>query len=174
MSGTFVSLGRFEAGLVGGGVVVEKGAVLRLPDPARPLELSIGELTGQGVIQGAVVNSGGTFEPYNAGSAIPLRIRGSYTQQPGAQLLLDLSAQSRPVKIAGFATIQGTVTYDNQPGYTPKAGQRRRFLAATRSQSWTPSCEKTTGSGSADGHWAASQFFTRVPAIFTAGAGTTC
>lgn len=148
--------------------------MFRLPNQAHPLNFH-GLLTGQGEIVGAVVNEvAGVFEPYNAGSTTPLRIHGSYTQRPGATLLLDLAKGSHPLRIGGFASVQGTVTYSNQPGYRPKIAAERRIINTTRSLSWSPDCEETTGEGSDAGHWVSAQLVTRATATFTSGSGGSC
>ena len=70
--------------------------------------------------------------------------------------------------------MQGTVTYNDQPGYSPKVDAQRRLVNTTTSLSWKPGCEETTGQGSDAGHWVSSPFPTRATATFTAGAGDSC
>jgi hypothetical protein len=173
VSGTLVSKGTYSQGLTGSATVVEKGALLKTPVTAHPLVIEQGFLTGQGVVDGnVVVGTGGTFEPYNSGSAVPLRITGSYTQQSDASLLLDLAANGRPLRIGGVADIQGTVTYDNQPGYLPPTGAQRNVLVAGEGLTWSPGCEQTQDEE--DGHWISEQVGNRVVATFSAGTGDAC
>lgn len=173
-SGTLLSRGQVRVGLLDGMAHVAEGAVLRLPDQGRFTLSGGGTLTGQGEIAGTVRNEDGTFEPFTAGSDSPLRIDGPYAQQPGARLLLDLTATTQPLHLGGSATVQGTVTYHNEPGYDPQFDDMRTIFTTDGPLTWSPGCEETTGSGADAGHWVSAQQSQLVTATFVTQAGGVC
>jgi hypothetical protein len=172
-SGTLISRGQFGVVQQTGEFDVEEGARLVLPVLEHPLGINVGTLTGQGTIVGPVLNFGGTVLPYQGGSPIPLRIEGTYTQAPDGHLVLDLSADTEPLRI-GDAVVQGDVTYRDARGFLPRQGDTRSMVVTSRSLVWAPDCEQTKGSGSSAGHWVSSHTINTLTAIFTAGEGDRC
>jgi hypothetical protein len=173
-SGTLMSRGQLAVSELTGEFDVAKGARVVLPVVEHPLGINVGTLTGQGTIVGPVLNFGGTVLPYQGGSPVPLRIKGTYTQAPDGHLVVDLSADTEPLRVLGDVVVEGDVTYRDAAGFEPRVGDTRSVLVTPRSLVWTPDCEQTTGSGSDAGHWATSHTIDRLTAVFRAGAGDVC
>jgi hypothetical protein len=171
-SGTLVSRGAFSQ--TDGNAEIRSAATLRLPAPGQPLMLQGGSLTGEGTVQGDIVNTGGTFDPFVGGADRPLAVHGSYTQGGGGRLVLDLAAESAPVRFRGAVAIGGIVTYDNLSGYSPGFGDRRTLLTAGSTLDWSPGCEETTGTRSDRGHWVGSADGTSLRATFARHPGDSC
>ena len=150
-SGTLVSKGAMM--LNDGAVDIREGATVRLPDPSHPLMLQGGSLTGEGTVDGDIVQSAGVFDPLESGAEQPLTVHGSYVLSGGGRLVLDIGSDSAPYAFDGAVAVAGIVTYNNLVGFAPGFGDQRTLLTAGSTLDWTPGCEETTGTRSSKGHW---------------------
>jgi len=171
-SGRFVSAG--ELMVNNGPAEVRTGASLRLPVADHPVLLNGGSLTGEGTIDGDIVNSGGIFDPTEGGASAPITLHGSYLQSSRGRLILDLSAESEAIVFDGSVAVSGIVTYENAAGYRPMFGDERRPLSAGEALTWAPTCEETTGTRSGQGHWHSETDQRFVLATFKKGASGSC
>lgn len=90
-----------------------------------------GMLTGFGLVQAAVANTGGTFAP---GDAIGvLAIQGNYSQGASGTLEIELGGHTPgnehdQLNVSGAATLGGTVRIRFANGFTPQAGDQFTIL----------------------------------------------
>lgn len=152
---------------IGGEVELTQGSVLNTGDltltssAAHPLTITklttSGDLTGSGAIVGAVVNSTGTVTPGTNGTG-NLRIKGSFIQKPGGELVQKLLRGKPPLlTVQGTAKLAGHLLLTN--GYLPALGSKRTVVTATGTLTSTLSCVATKGTGSTGSkarHWTAS------------------
>ncbi len=100
--------GQLEQTGAGAEVVLPSGTKL---NPGAPVQLGAGAIRGGGTVNGSIVNSGGVVEPGE--SLGTLTLGGSYLQQPGGRLEIDIDGtglgQFDRLAIAGNATLGGTV-----------------------------------------------------------------
>ena len=90
-----------------------------------------GVLTGNGTIEGDLVNSGGSVSPGNSPGI--LQVRGDYSQGPDANLLIEIAGTLAEVehdvlRVSGTASLDGTLIVDVLLGFDPQAGDRFSVL----------------------------------------------
>lgn len=93
------------------------------------VQIQGGTLTGLGTINGDVNNSGGVAEP-GEGFGGRLTIDGDYSQSAPGELMVDLDDDSfyGVLDVSDLATLDGTVDFVAENGFTPVAGDDFTFL----------------------------------------------
>ena len=130
--------GEINLGL-GGGLNMPAGKVLRL---------SGGTLGGVGAVTGAVINDGGTVDLF--GGRFSTGVEGPYTQGPGGRVLVEIEDGDEPrrLRVAGPATLSGTLSIVREGGFSPPAYERYRIVDyATRSGVFTQYDGTSAGNG---------------------------
>ncbi len=168
-----------EVEITQGGAVLNTGHLTVTSTPAHPFTVtklvSSGDVGGSGAIVGAVVTSSGTLTPGTNGTG-NLRIKGSYVQKPGGELVLRLLSGKPPLlTVQGTARLAGHLLLGN--GYTPALGASRTVLTTTGTLTSSLSCTATTGSGTSGAgarHWTASVSGHRLVVRSVTGRRATC
>lgn len=118
-----------------GGVVLAHGEIQVNDDDYR---LQGGTLGGSGLVDSAVVNSGGTLSP--GASAGTLTIEGNYVQQAGGRFHFEVGGLDNPSQndtlnvVSGSATLGGTIRIDRLNGFVPPLGQGFTIVATAPNQ----------------------------------------
>jgi hypothetical protein len=100
---------------------------------SQPLQISGGTLEGTGVIDGSVLNSGGSVKPGTTSSIGALTIQGAYTQSGSGLLALKISGTTPQtgfdsLAITGQASLGGSMKATFSNGFQPAADQSFALL----------------------------------------------
>ena len=104
------------------------------------IQLSGGDLTGIGTVNGPLTNNGRRVAPAGNGVTGTLTVTGAFTQTPTGVLAIDItSTGADQLAVGTSATLDGELALATDPTYSPASGASRTLITyTTRTGFFTP------------------------------------